>query len=159
MISMVLHKYNFQKKIDKDKSARACIVNAHISTKYSIEFGNYLKGMLLDKAMGILTNIELKKDFLPLVRYNKKVAHRKGDSKRGVKSGRYPIKTAKEIKKLLNDVKANAESKNLDTTKLKIIHMFATKGVGRRKLQSLGRIGGKMRKSKSTNLEVIVLEE
>jgi len=153
------HNYNFQKKIDLKKSSRAQRENLPISSRYSIEFSNYFNGMKLDKAIKICTSIAEKKEHLPLVRFRKKVAHRKGDAKRGVPSGRFPVKAAGEILKLLLGVKANAENKNLDSDKLRIVHMFATKGVTRTKMQPLGRIGGKNRKSKSTNIEVIVLEE
>jgi len=152
-------KYNFQKKVDEKKIARACKQNAPISTKYAVEFSNYFKNKPLSKAIKICQDVMDMKDYLPLVKYNKKVAHRKGDSKRGVASGRWPIKASTHIKALLEDVKANAENLNLDTEKLKIIHMFAVKGVTRSKTQPLGRTGGKQRESKSTNIEVIVLEE
>jgi ribosomal protein uL22 len=153
------HKYNFQKKIDKERTARAYRSNAKISTKYSVEFSNYFKGMSLDKAIIIAGNIEQKTEYLPLKKYNLKVAHRKGENRRKTPSGRWPIKASKLVKELLLEAKANAENKDLDTTKLRITHMFANKGVSRTNLQPLGRIGGKMRESKSTNIEVIVLEE
>jgi len=156
---MSTRKYNFQKEIDAKKTARASMSNIPISTKYAVEFSNYFNGMLLRKAIKITEDIEQKKDYLPLVKYNLKVAHRKGDSKRNVASGRYPVKATKYVKNLLLDVKSNAENLNLDFEKLKIIHMFANKGVTRSKLQPLGRVAGKQRESKSTNIEVIVLEE
>lgn len=152
-------KYNFQKKVNEKKIAKSCKNNAPISTKYAVEFSNYFKNKPLIKAIKICENIIDKKEFLPLAKYNKKVAHRKGTSTRKVPSGRWPINTAKAVKFLLEDVKANAENLNLDPEKLKIIHMFAVKGVTRRKTQPLGRTGGKQRESKSTNIEVIVLEE
>jgi large subunit ribosomal protein L22 len=151
--------YNFQKKVNEKKIAKSCKNNAPISTKYAVEFSNYFKGKPLVKAITICDNIMEKKEFLPLLKYRKKVAHRKGASPRKVPSGRWPVKTAKSVKALLEDVRANAENLNLDTEKLKIIHMFAVKGVTRRKTQPLGRVGGKQRESKSTNIEVIVLEE
>jgi len=156
---MADHKYNYQKKIDWSKTAKACRENAKISTKYSVEFGNYFKGMNVNKAIKILTDIIEMNDYLPFVKYRRKVAHRKGETKRNVKSGRFPVKAAAEVKRLLEEVKANAENKNLDVDKLKIVHMFAPKGVTRTSLQPAGRIGGKTRESKSTNIEVIVLEE
>lgn len=156
---MASKNYNYQKPLDEKRVAKASRQNAKVSTKYSIEFSNYFKNMPLKKAIKISQDIEDKKDFLPLVRFNKKVGHRKGESKRGVSSGRFPIKCAALVKELLQDVLSNAEDKNLDTEKLKIIHMFASKGVTRSKLQPLGRVGGKQRESKSTNIEVIVLEE
>ena len=139
--------------------AKSCKNNAPISTKYSVEFSNYFKNKPLVKAIKICEGVMDKSEYLPLVKYNKKVGHRKGDAQRGVPSGRWPIKAAKTIRALLLDVQANAENLNLDLEKLKIIHMFAVKGVTRRKTQPLGRTGGKQRESKSTNIEVIVLEE
>jgi len=155
----MVHKFNYQKPIDPKRSARSQRTNLSISSKYGIEFSNYFVGKKLDRAITIATNIADKKEHLPLVRFRKKVAHRKGDTKRGTPAGRFPIKAAFEVKKLLEEVRANAENKNLDADKLRIVHMFATKGVQRRKMQPLGRISGKNRKSKSTNIEVIVLEE
>lgn len=156
---MAKHNYNFQKKLNPEVSAKVYKTNLKISTKYSIEISNYLKGKTLTKGIKILDDIANKRDHLPLVKFRKKVAHRKGIAKRGTPSGRWPVKCATYIKLILEEVRANAENKDLDTSKLKIVHMFATKGVTRTKLQPLGRIGGKVRHSKSTNLEVIVLEE
>ncbi len=153
------HKYNFQKKVDEKKVARACRHNVQISVKYATEFGNYFKGMQVSNALKILSNIEEKKDYLPLVKYAKKVPSRKGTSKRGTKIGRYPVKCAKFVRLLLEEARANAENKNLDPERLKVLSMFAVKGVTRTKLQPLGRIGGKSRESKSTNIEVILVEE
>jgi ribosomal protein uL22 len=152
-------KYNFQKKVNEKKIAKACKQNAPISTKYSVEFSNYFKNMPLNKAIKICEDIINREDHLPLVKYRLKVAHRKGAVKRNTPTGRWPIKASGVIKALLEDVRANAENLNLDSEKLKIIHMFAVKGVTRRKTQPLGRTGGKQRESKSTNIEVIVLEE
>jgi len=152
------HNYNYQKKLDPKKSARAAKHNCPISVKYAVEFGNYFRNMPVKKALKILADIEAKKDFLPLVKYAKKVPERKGQSKRGTKIGRYPVKCAKYVRLLLEEAKANAENKNLDTEKLKVESMFATKGVTRQKIQPMGRIGGKTRESKSTNIEVIVVE-
>lgn len=152
-------KYNFQKAVNPKKIAKSCKQNAKISTKYAVEFSNYFKNKPLDKAMKICEDIIEKKDHLPLKKYRLKVAHRKGIAKRKTPTGRYPVNTAKEILALLNDVKNNAENLNLDTERLKIIHMFVVKGITRRKTQPLGRIGNKQRESKSTNIEVIVLEE
>ncbi|MCK9292810.1 MAG: 50S ribosomal protein L22 [archaeon] len=151
--------YNFQKKVDEKRIAKAYKSNAKISTKYSVEFCNYFNGMMLSKAIKIANDIKEKKDFLPLVKYRLKVAHRKGQTKRFTPTGRWPINVAKEVGLLLEDVKSNAEDKNLDVTKLRIIHMYANLGLTRRKTQPQGRIGGKQRESKSTNIEVIVLEE
>jgi large subunit ribosomal protein L22 len=154
---MAKHKYNYQKELPEKKTARVHKTNLRISTKYATEFSNYFKGKNVNKAIKILIDIQEKKDHLPLKKYTLKVGHKKGQAKRGTPTGRYPIKASKVIQGMLEEVKANAESKDLDTDKLIIIHMFATKGVTRTKLQPLGR--PRRRESKSTNVEVIVLEE
>ncbi len=154
---MAKHNYNYQKDLPEKKHAKVYKTNLRISTKYATEFSNYFKNMNINKAIKITKDIQEKKDHLPLRKYTKKVAHRKGEAKRKTPTGRYPIKTAKMIQELLEEVKANAENKNLDTDKLRIIHMFATKGTTRVNLQPLGR--PRRRENKSTNVEVIVLEE
>ena len=63
--------YNFQKKVDEKRIAKAYKSNAKISTKYSVEFCNYFNGMMLSKAIKIANDIKEKKDFLPLVKYYK----------------------------------------------------------------------------------------
>ncbi len=60
--------------------------------------------------------------FVPYRRHNKKMGHRK----HGIK-GRYPMKEAKIMLKLLNSAIANARVKGMDESKLKIIHVAANK--------------------------------
>ena len=152
-------KKTYQATVGKEsKTARAMTTNANISLKYSTEICNQLKGKNIDKATAWLSRIENHEEYLPLKRYNKKVAHRKGDAKEGVKSGRYPEKTIKSFVTLLNSAKSNADFKGLDEDKLTIIHAFASKGISRMTYQSKGKIGGKARRKNATHIEVIVSE-
>ena len=142
----------------ESKTAKAIIKNANISLKYSTEISNQVKGMYLDRATAWLKRIAAHEDYLPLLKYNKKVAHRKGDSTNGVKSGRYPEKTIAKYLELFALVKNNADFKGLDAEKLNIIHMFASKGMTRHSYQSNGKIAGKARRVNATHIEVIVSE-
>jgi large subunit ribosomal protein L22 len=152
-------KKEYQAKVGKEsKIAKATIKNANVSLKYSTELCNQLKGMKIEKAMGWIERIINHEEYLPLKRYHKKVAHRKGDSKKGVKSGRYPEKTLKVFLDLLNSVQTNADFKGLDEEKLNIIHAFASKGITRYSYQSKGKIGGKSRRKNATHIEIIVSE-
>tara|TARA_B100002003_G_C13765790_1_gene380204 strand:+ start:70 stop:537 length:468 start_codon:yes stop_codon:yes gene_type:complete len=151
-------KKTYQTEISKENTARAYTANAGVSLKYATEICNRIKKKPVDKAEAFLTRIAAHEDFLPLRKYTRKVAHRKGESKSGVKSGRYPEKTCEAFIGLLGSVKANADFKGLDQEKLQIIHAFASMGFKRSTFQSKGRIGGKRRRKKSTHIEVIVRE-
>jgi large subunit ribosomal protein L22 len=149
----------YQAEIGKEsKTAKAIIKNANISLKYSTEISNQVKGMYLDRATAWLERIAAHEDYLPLLKYNKKVAHRKGSSTNGVKSGRYPEKAIAKYLELFALVKNNADFKGLDAEKLNIIHMFASKGMTRHSYQSNGKIAGKARRVNATHIEVIVSE-
>ncbi len=152
-------KKNYQAKVGKEsKTAKAVITNANISLKYATEASNQLRGMYVNKAIAWLTRIMNKEEYLPLKRYHKKVAHRKGEAKSGEKAGRYPQKVTKTLIELLESAKNNADFKGLDSEKLNIIHMFASPGLGRYSHQSKGKIGGKARRTNATHVEVIVSE-
>ncbi len=154
---MVKKEYQAKPKNEK-KSAKAIAKNQPVSTKYATELCREMKNKKLSNVEKRLQRIIEKKEFLPLRTYNKKVAHRKGDSVSGVKSGRFPEKLCKITTTLLESVKANADFKGLDSENLLITHCFASRGFGRRSVQPKGHISGKRRRSKSTHIEVIVTE-
>ena len=82
--------------------------------------------MSLDEARQFLQDVIAKKRAVPYRRYNKEVPHRAG--LQGWYAGRYPVKAAGELLKILNSLEANAEDKGLDTERLKIIHAAAHRG-------------------------------
>ncbi|MBN2066887.1 MAG: 50S ribosomal protein L22 [Candidatus Diapherotrites archaeon] len=152
-------KKNYQKQFRNEKKlAKAIAKNQAISLKYATEMCRELQGMNLEKAVAMVQRIAEKKEFLPLRKYRKKVAHRKGQAKSGVKSGRFPESTCRVFLKLLESVKSNADFKGLDPENLVIVHCFASKGFRRRGIQPKGRIGGKVRKRKSCHVEIAVIE-
>ena len=127
-----MSKKSYQAEIGTEsKTARAMITNANSSLKYSTEICNQMRGMYVNKAEAWLQRILTHEEYLPLKTYNRKVAHRKGEAKKGVKSGRYPEKTIKIFIDLLESVKANADFKGLDAQKLNILHAFASMGMAR----------------------------
>ena len=149
----------YQVKVrDEKKVAKAIAKNQQVSTKYATEMCREIKAKKLSKVKKTLQRIIDKQEFLPLRTYNRKVAHRKGESKSGVKSGRYPKLACNAFIKLLESVQANADFKGLDSENLLIAHAFASQGFRRYSFQSKGRISGKRRRRKSTHIEVIVRE-
>ena len=92
----------YQVKVrDEKKVAKAIAKNQQVSTKYATEMCREIKAKKLSKVKKTLQRIIDKQEFLPLRTYNRKVAHRKGETKSGVKSGRYPEKLCKAFLKLL----------------------------------------------------------
>jgi large subunit ribosomal protein L22 len=149
----------YQAEVGKaSKSAKAMIKDSPISWKYAVEVCNQIKTKPVNKAIEYMERIIAHEEFLPLKKYHKKVAHRKGDSRQGEKAGRYPEKVARAFIQLLNLAKSNADFKGLDAEKLVIIHAFANMGTNRFSYQSKGRIAGKARRRNATNIEVIVQE-
>lgn len=156
---MIMSKRTYQATPGKEsKTAKAILANANVSLKYSTEIFNQIKGQPVNKVILYMERVKKHEDHVPLRKYNKKVAHRKGEAKQGVKSGRYPEKVVVKFKELLELVKNNADFKGLDTEKLIILTGFASQGFKRQNMQSKGKIGGKVRYKKSTHLEVVVSE-
>lgn len=154
---MVKKEYQVQ-RTRASKTASAMMRNKPVSLKYSLEIISNIKGKRVDKSLAFLQRILNHEEFLPLRRYNKKIGHKKGDSKMFSKIGRYPERCVKALMDLLESVKANADYKGLDSDNLLITHMFASQGFHKISNQSQGRIAGKRRKRKATHLEIIVQE-
>jgi large subunit ribosomal protein L22 len=152
-------KRDYQADLQGKGIAKAFASNQRVSLKYASEICREIKGKPLERAEKFLMNVIEKKEFLPLVKYNKKIPHRKGESKSGVKSGRYPQKTCKAVLGLLNSVKTNADFKGLDAENLLIVHAFASQGFRRLAHQPKGKISGKGWKRKSAHIEIIAREK
>lgn len=152
-------KKNYQAEINtKKKVAKVMGKNLPISLKFSAELAREIKNKPVEKTELFLDDIVALKRHLPLRVYNKKVAHRKGEAKSGVKSGRYPVNVAKTFKKLLESLKANADNLDMDSDKLKIMHVHVSQGFSRRSSQPQGKISGRGRDKKSTHVEIMAME-
>ncbi|MEM0216465.1 MAG: 50S ribosomal protein L22 [Candidatus Bathyarchaeia archaeon] len=115
-----------EESLDPEKTAKASGRELRISCKSAREICNTIKGMLLPQAKKYLRDVIAKKKLVPFKRYNKKAAHHGGLEK--AYSGKYPVKAARHILKILESAEANAENKGLDTERLKIIHASAYPG-------------------------------
>ncbi len=112
---------------DKAKTAKAIGRGLTISPKHAVEICRELRGMELEKAKVYLEEVIQMKKAVPFKRHNKKVAHRK--ELEGWPSGRYPVKAAEYILKVLENAEANAEYKGLDSENLKIMHISSHRGM------------------------------
>nr|AJS13023.1 large subunit ribosomal protein L22 [uncultured archaeon] len=118
-----------------------------ISTKHSVEICSFIRNKKLETAIAQLKEVAAGKRAVPYKRYNRDLAH-----KRGMAAGRYPQKACKEIIRLLESVKANAEDKNLGES-LVIKHISAS---GASAPWHYGR--QRRRKTKRTHIKVVVEE-
>ena len=94
-----------------------------ISYKDAVEVLDAIRGKKLEDAKRILQDVIRMRRPVPYRRFYGKVGHR-----RGMGPGRYPVKAAKAILKVLESAEANAEYKGLDTSRLWVVHAAAHKG-------------------------------
>jgi large subunit ribosomal protein L22 len=113
--------------LDPERTAKVSGRELRMSPKHAGEICRTIKGMKLEKAKKFLEQVIAKKTPVPFRRYKKKVAHRHGLQK--CSAGRYPVKAANLILKLLQGAEANAEFKGLDVESLRIIHASAYPGL------------------------------
>jgi large subunit ribosomal protein L22 len=114
-------------ELDPEKTVKSSGRELRVSPKHAREICKTIKGMKLDQAKEYLRQVMAKKKPVPLRRYKKKVGHRHGMQK--AFAGRYPVKAAQKILKVLEEAEANAEYKGLDAEKLRIIHASAYSGM------------------------------
>lgn len=123
-MGMARIKYSYQPQ-DETKAVRAMGYEIPMSFKKAMEICRALKGKKVPQAIKFLENVIELKVPVPMKKHKKKVAHKNIP---GWYAGRYPQKTAKEILKVLNNLKANAEYKGLKPEELIIVHAQAKKG-------------------------------
>ncbi|MHA1166690.1 MAG: 50S ribosomal protein L22 [Candidatus Hodarchaeales archaeon] len=112
--------------LDPDESAIALGRNMSISHKHAREICRALKGMGIEEAKEYLDDVISLKRAVPFRRYRKKIGHRRGLD--GWDAGRYPVKAAAEIKKVIESLENNITFKELNVPEMKITHIHALKG-------------------------------
>ncbi|MBI2140044.1 50S ribosomal protein L22 [Candidatus Woesearchaeota archaeon] len=131
----------------KENSAKAIAKGLPISTKVSVEIGNWIRSRTVADAKRMLRQVLAKSHAVPFRVFKAELSH-----KPGVGPGRYPAKAAAEFIKLLEQAEANAQFKGLNTSNLVIIKLIAN--MDRRPWRS----GRRRRRSKRTMIEIAVKE-
>ncbi|GFO98010.1 50S ribosomal protein L22 [groundwater metagenome] len=116
-------KLNYSTESDPEKTSKAIGKELHISKKHAHEISSAIKGMKVNTARGFLENVTVLKQAVPYKRYTRNVPHRKG-----MCTGRYPQKAAREFLKVLLNAENNARYKGLDPDNLKIKLVNTKKG-------------------------------
>ncbi len=152
--------WHYSVRVDEEKSAKAVIRDAPISPKKVVNLARVLRGMRLEEAKRFLERVAAGKEPVPLYRHNKKQAHHRGVAARyGVPYARYPVKAAKILLKLLENVENNAEVKGLEAEKTRIAHIAVHKGrvLKRWMPRAFGRSSPRFKHT--SNVEIVVVEE
>ena len=136
--------------MEEEHSASARGWNLAVSTKFSVEVANFIRGKSVQKAKLDMENVIEQTTAVPFWRYTRDLAHKPGP----IGPGRYPVKVAKAILLLLQSAELNAINKGLDGDALFVKSIIANKGSG---VMRAGRHRG--RSAKRTHIEVIVEEK
>ncbi len=124
-MGMAKYSYAFQ-GYDPTRHVRASLREKQISHKHAREIAIKIKSMPIEKARDYLHAVVNKERAVPFKRYKEQVGHR---SDPGVMSGRYPVKSAAEFIKLLDNLESNAEYKGMDLDRLRIVNATVHKGI------------------------------
>jgi large subunit ribosomal protein L22 len=116
-------KLNYSIESNPEKTSKAIGKELHISRKQAHEISTAIKGMTVNTARGFLENVVLLKQAVPYKRHVRNVPH-----KRGMCTGRYPQKAAKEFLKVLLNAQNNARYKGLESDNLLIKLVNTKKG-------------------------------
>lgn len=100
---------------DPEKTAKALGKEIRVSPKKCEEVCRSLRGMKVEKAKEFLYEVIALKRPVKYTKYKMYLSH-----KPGVGPGRYPVKPAKEILKVIESAQHNAEYKGLDSENMRI---------------------------------------
>jgi len=146
-----------EEELDPEKTVRASGRELRVSHKHAREVCRTIKGMMLTQAKQYLRDVMDKKRAVPFRRFKKKLGHRHGLEK--AYAGKYPVKAAKHILKIVEGAEANAEYKGLDTERLRIIHASTSQGmkIKRYMMRAQGRSTQKF--ETSSHIEIVLEEQ
>src|SRR3989449_10421973 len=109
--------------LDPDRTVKCSGRQLRISPKASVEICRTIRGMKLSDAKKLLERVVDKKQAIAYRHYKKEVPHRRQLTEPCF-AGRFPQKAAGRLLRRLEELEANAEYRNLDTDRHKIIDAF-----------------------------------
>jgi large subunit ribosomal protein L22 len=115
----------YSMEADGENTARAIGAELPISWKDSVELCRELRGLYLADAKEFLASVVNLERPIHLRRYCRHAAHKRG---KGFGPGKFPVKAAGSILRVLEGVENNAEYKGLDPESMFIIHIAANRG-------------------------------
>ena len=139
--------------LDDETTARAVGRELPISPKKAMEVCRQIRGMRVEAAKAYLERVIAMKQPVPMHRYKTMVAH-----KHGTGPGRYPIKVAAHVMKVLESAEENAGYKGLDVESMRVRVVAAHRGAIQKGITQRAHGRSSPWNQETVNLEV-VLEE
>ena len=146
-----------EEELDPEKTAKASGREIRVSHKHAREVCKAIKGMMLDNAKNYLRDVMEKRKAVPFRRFKKKLGHRHGLDK--VSAGRYPVKTAFHVLRVLEGAEANAENKGLDVDRLRIFHAAAYPGIKIKRYMPRAHGRASPKYQTTTHIEIVLDEK
>ncbi|MFQ5977711.1 MAG: 50S ribosomal protein L22 [Candidatus Heimdallarchaeota archaeon] len=143
--------------LDPDRTAVGCGRDMRISPKHAREVCAAIRGLPLEDAKTFLEEVEAKKRSVPFKRHRKKVGHRKDLQKWVI--GRYPIKAALNIRRVLENAENNSVFKGLDTAKLRVVHAAAMRGTKIKRVMARAQGRSSPKVKTLTHIEIVLEED
>ena len=112
-----------RKPLRPTKCAHTSRKDARVHFKNTYEAARALKGRTIEDAQSYLAAVLQHKRCIPVRHFNSHVARTGQASEFGVTQGRWFHKSVELLQGLLDNLKANAKAKQLDTKKLVIVHV------------------------------------
>jgi large subunit ribosomal protein L22 len=143
--------------LDPDRTVKCSGRELRISPKASVELCRTIRGMRLPDAKKLLERVISKDQAVAYRHYKKEVPHKRNLNERWF-AGRYPEKAAGKMLHLLDELESNAEYRNLDVERLKIIHAASQRGphIPRRSPRAFGR--SDLLRGTTTHIELVGYE-
>ena len=145
MNAKLIQKLKKEKKLVSVKG-----INLPISRKKSVNIAKYIQYLPLKKAEEILKKVIKQEIAIPFYKYNRDIPHRKNIDEK-IKHGRYPVKPARYILKLLESLEKNAINLGLDPSKIFLAYIIVSKG---NTMPAKMNRDGRIVRRKSTNIEI-----
>jgi large subunit ribosomal protein L22 len=149
--------YSIQETLDPEKTAKASGRELKVSHKAAREVCRAVRGMMFSTAKEYLRDVIAMKKAIPYARYNKKLGHRRGLVR--TFAGRYPIKTSKQILRVIEAAGSNAENKGLDVDRLRIIHAAAYPGMKIKRFTPRAQGRASPKYNTTTHVEIVLDEK
>jgi large subunit ribosomal protein L22 len=141
-------------ELEPEISSKAMGSELHISPKKSRELCKALKGMRSTSARKYLEDVIEMKRAVPFRKHNDSLGHKKGP----MAAGRYPVKVANEVLKLLINAENNAEYKGLEPARMHIAHISAKRGRVIHGMRPRARGRGSPKNTETVSIEMILSE-
>lgn len=113
--------------LDPDRTVKCAGRELRISPKAAVEICDTIRGMKVAQAKELLELVSARKKAIPYRHYKKEVPHRSLDER--WHAGRYPVKAASYVLRLIEELEANAEYRGLNLAKVRIIHAASQRGM------------------------------